>query len=70
MLGGHKHIILRRGHRTPKFNVTFFNTNLMLNIFMLNNFFGKSVFFGEIAKNCSGGAQCIITFGPPMCLET
>ncbi len=42
---------------TPKFNITFFITNLMLNIFMLNNFFGKSVFSGETAKNSSGGAN-------------
>ncbi len=46
----------------PTFNITFFITNLMLNIFMLNNFFGKSVFSRETAKNCSGGAQCVITF--------
>ncbi len=32
---------------------------------MLNNFFGKSVFSGETAINCSGRAQCVITFGPP-----
>ncbi len=33
---------------------------------MLNNFFGKSVFFEETAKNCSGspfwGAQAAITY--------
>ncbi len=45
----------RRGDLTPKFNITFFITNLMLNIFKLKNFFGKSLFFGETAKNYSGG---------------
>ncbi len=64
---GHKHFFKRRGHLTAIFNVAFCITNLMLNIFMLNNFFGKSVFFGGTAKNCSGGAQCVITFGPPKC---
>ncbi len=41
----------------------------MLNIFMLTNFFKKSVFSEETAKNCSRGAHfgdlCVITFGPP-----
>ncbi len=67
--GAHEHFF-RRGHLTPKFTLTFFVTNLMLNIFMLNNFFGKSVFSKEIAKNCCRGAQCVITFGPPVCLKT
>ncbi len=31
----------------------FFVTNLMLNIFMLNNFFGKLLFSEETAKNRS-----------------
>ncbi len=53
----------RKSRLTPKINITFFVTNLMLNIFMLNNFFGKSVFSEETAINCSEGAQ----FGEPMC---
>ncbi len=32
------------------FNITFV-TDLMLNIFMLNNFFRKSVFYGGTVKN-------------------
>ncbi len=28
------------GHLTPKINITFFITNKVLSIFMLNNFFG------------------------------
>ncbi len=68
--GPHGHFFKRSGHLTPNFNITFFIINLMLNIFMFNNFFGKSVFSGVTAKNSSRGAQCVITFGPPMCLET
>ncbi len=37
--------------------ITFFIINLMLNIFMLNNFFLKSVFFEETEKIYSGGTQ-------------
>ncbi len=37
----------------------------MLNIFMLNNFLGKSVFSGVAAKNCSGGDHWLITFNTP-----
>ncbi len=47
----------RRGHLTPKINIPFFITNLMLNIFAVNNFFRKSVFSEETAKNCSEGTQ-------------
>ncbi len=41
---------------------------------MLNDFFGKSVFSEETAKNCSGGTHfgepaCVITFGPT-CIPT
>ncbi len=61
--GRHGIFIRRRGHLTPKFNITFFIPNLVLNMFMLNNFFRKSVFFGETAKNCCGGAD----WGSPMC---
>ncbi len=42
---------------SSKINVTFFITNLMLNIFMLNNCFRKSVFSEETAKNCFGGTR-------------
>ncbi len=69
--GQYEHFFRRRGQITSKFNITFFFvTNLMLNIFMVNNFFGKSVFSGETPKNGSMGEQCVITFGPPMCRET
>ncbi len=64
MFGAHEHFFRRRGRLMPKLNITFFITNLMLNIFMLNNFYGATV------KKYSGEAQCIITFGFPMCLET
>ncbi len=40
-----------------------YTKNLMLNIFMLNSFFGKSVFSEETAKSCSWGAH----FGKSMC---
>ncbi len=36
-----------RGHLTPKMNIAFFIRNLMLNIFLLNNFFEKSNIVGE-----------------------
>ncbi len=59
----------RRGHLTSKINITFFIANLMLNIFMSNNFFGKSVFSEKTAENCSGepnwGRPSEIAFGPP-----
>ncbi len=70
MFGNMSIFFRRMGHLTLKFNITFIIPNLMLNIFMLNNFFGTSVFFGETAKNCSWGVQCVITFDPPMYLET
>ncbi len=35
----------RRGHLTLKMNITCFIENWLLNIFMLNNFFGKSSIF-------------------------
>ncbi len=58
MFGKHEHFFRRRGHLTPKFNITFFITNLMLNIFMLNNFFLENQYFlGKIAKNFPVGAQ-------------
>ncbi len=46
-----------RGHLTPKMNIDFFIKNLMLNIFLFNNFFEKKATFSEKpAKNCFGGA--------------
>ncbi len=59
----------RRGHLIPKINVIFFVTNLMLNIFMLNNFFGKLLFSEETAKNRFLGEPILrnpssLTFGP------
>ncbi len=51
------------GHLTPKINITFFITNLRLNIFTVNNFFGKPTNSKETAKNCSGGAH----FWSPVC---
>ncbi len=44
----------RMGHLTSKINKIFFITNSRLNIFVLNDFFGKSVFSEETAKNCCG----------------
>ncbi len=55
----------RKGHLTPKINITFFITNLMINMFVLNKFFEKLVFSGESAQKCYGGAQCVIIFGQP-----
>ncbi len=55
--GGSWAVFRRRGHFMLKMNKTFFITNLVLNIFMLNNFFGKSVFSEKTAKNCSEGTQ-------------
>ncbi len=58
---GQKHVwktwtfFKRRGHLTPTFNIIF--------IFRLNNFFGKSAFSGETAKNCLQGTH----FGSLMC---
>ncbi len=40
----------RRGHFMPKINITFFIANWMINIFMFNNFYEKSVFSEETAK--------------------
>ncbi len=42
--------IFRRSRFKPKMNITFSITNLMLNIFILNNFFVKSVFSEEDTK--------------------
>ncbi len=45
------------GHLTPKMNTAFLIKNLMLKIFLLNNFFKKRAVFSEkTAKNCFGGA--------------
>ncbi len=55
----------------PKINITFYITNLMLNIFKFNNFFGKTVFSEETRKNCSGelnlGSPSELTSGNPIC---
>ncbi len=59
----HEHY-LEGGLPTPKNNITFLITNLMQNIFRLNNFSEKSVFSEEIAKNCSGGSPSELMFGP------
>ncbi len=37
-----------RGHLTPKMNIAFFIRNLMLNIFLFNNFFEKNIIFKKI----------------------
>ncbi len=39
----------------PKMNITYFIKNLILNIFMLNNFFGKSsIFWGNYEELFQG----------------
>ncbi len=37
----------------------------MLNIFILNNVFEKSVFSEETVENCSGETPSELIFGPP-----
>ncbi len=44
-----------RGHLTPKMNIIFFIRNLMLNIFLFNNFFEKSCIFRENLKKLFWG---------------
>ncbi len=44
-----------RGHLTPKMNIAFFIRNLMLNIFLFNNFFEKSCIFRENRKKLFWG---------------
>ncbi len=39
------HCATVRGHLTPKMNIAFFIRNLMLNIFLFNNFFERSNIF-------------------------
>ncbi len=46
---GDMSFIRKRGYLTPKINITFFIINLILNIFIVNNFFGESVFSEEKA---------------------
>ncbi len=48
----------RRNHLTPMINIIFFITYLMLNIFMLNDFFGKSVFLRKLQKTVLGEPEC------------
>ncbi len=45
-----------RGHLTPKMNVAFFIRNLMLNIFLYDNFFEKSCIFRETRKKLFWGS--------------
>ncbi len=45
-----------RGHLTPKRNIVFFIRNLMLNIFLFDKFWKKSIFSEKTAKNCFEGA--------------
>ncbi len=45
-----------RGHLTPKMNIAFFIRNLMLNIFVFNNFFEKSCIFIENRKKLFWGS--------------
>ncbi len=45
-----------RGHLTPKINIVFFSRNLMLNIFLFNNFLQKSCIFRENRKKLFWGA--------------
>ncbi len=47
-------IFRRRSNLSPKINITFFMTNLMLDIFLLNNFCVKSVFSEETEKTVLG----------------
>ncbi len=61
--GGGTWAFFGRGHFTSKNNITFLITNLTLDIFMLNNFFVKSVFPEETAKNHSVGTY----LGEPKC---
>ncbi len=44
-----------KGHLTPKMNITFFNINWILNIFLFNNFFWKKHYIPRKLKNCFGG---------------
>ncbi len=44
-----------RDHLTPKMNITLFIKNLMLNIFLFNNFFEKSFIFRENRKKLFWG---------------
>ncbi len=44
-----------RGHLTQKMNIAFFIRNLMLNIFLFNNFFEKSCIFRENRKKLFWG---------------
>ncbi len=60
--GWNMNIFLGKGG--PKINVVFLITNLMLNMFKLNNFFEKSVFSEKIAKNCSEGSLSELNFYP------
>ncbi len=48
-LWGGEHF-LRKGHLMSKINIIFFIKNLILNIFILNNFFEKSIFSEETKK--------------------
>ncbi len=46
-----------RGHVIPKMNIAFFIRNLLLNIFLLDNFFEKKTIFSKkTAKKCFDGA--------------
>ncbi len=44
-----------RGHLTTKINITFFIRNKMPNIFLFNNFFGKSSIFRENCEKLFSG---------------
>ncbi len=44
-----------RGHLTPKMIIAFFIRNLMMNIFLFNNFFEKSCIFRENRKKLFWG---------------
>ncbi len=45
-----------RCHLTPKMNIAFFITNLILKFFSLTIFLKKAIFSEKNAKNCFGGA--------------
>ncbi len=53
--GGTGAFFRRRDHLMRKISIIFYITNSMLNIFITNNFFVKSIFSEETAKNCSSG---------------